>query len=106
MNVFDYLFAESQTFSKYFLVGAREQVTFPELYRDSMRLAGYIQKKVGTGKNIILLSHNNLFFITAYLGILKSGNTVVPINPAIEPDNLAFIINQCACDTGFFGKSC
>lgn len=34
---------------------------------------------------------NNLFFITAYLAIIKSGNICVPLDPAIEKENFRYI---------------
>jgi acyl-CoA synthetase (AMP-forming)/AMP-acid ligase II len=104
MNVFDYFFSETKSLTKNFLLGSKESVTFAELYKNSMLLAGYLQEKAGTGKNIILLSHNNLFFITAYLGILKSGNVVIPLNPAIEAENFDYIVTQCESQLGFVSK--
>lgn len=51
------------------------------------------------------MSNNNLFFITAYLAILKSGNVVVPLNPAIEPGTLKYIVDQCEASIAFVSKN-
>lgn len=104
MNIFDYLFENTKNLQKDFLLGPKEKISFATLYSESQSLAGYLKQNLGTGKNIILISSNNSFCIKAYLGILKSGNTVVPLNPAIEPDNLKYIIEQCSSEYAFIEK--
>jgi acyl-CoA synthetase (AMP-forming)/AMP-acid ligase II len=105
MNFFDYLFRETKNLDKDFLIGAKEHISFDNLYTNCLAVAGYLQKYIGTGQNIILASHNNLFFITTYLGILKSGNVVVPLNPAIEQYNFDYIVNQCGAVLAFMAKN-
>jgi long-chain acyl-CoA synthetase len=39
------------------------------------------------------LSVNNLFFLKAYLSIIKSGNVCIPLDPNIENDNFRYISN-------------
>jgi len=98
MNAFDYFFSHSKDLKKNFCLSQKEQISFNSLYINSLAIAGYLKNTIGTKKNIILISHNNLFFIESYLGILKSGNTVIPLNPVIESDNLNYIIQQCESD--------
>lgn len=90
MNVFDYLFENTAALDKKFLVG-KEELTFGELYQKSGALSEIIREKVGEKKNIILISHNNAFFLTVYFAILKSGNTCVPLDPAIEEEKFRYI---------------
>ncbi|MGE5420834.1 MAG: AMP-binding protein, partial [Chloroflexota bacterium] len=90
MNAFDYFFEKTHSLDKGFLAG-NEEITFRELYSSSSALASWLRKEVGTGKNIIILSVNNLFFIKAYLAVLKSGNVCIPLDPNIEKDNLGYI---------------
>lgn len=105
LNVYDYLFADTRTSDKSFLLGAKESITFEKLYTNSLAVAGYLQHNAGKGQHIPVLSQNNLFFITAYLGILKSGNIAVPLNPAIETENLSYIIKQCDCTCAFISQT-
>lgn len=93
MNCVDYFFEKTSKSDKIFLVG-KEEISFNNLYTNTNKLANYLNKKIGVGNNIILLSVNNLFFITAYLGILKSGNTCIPLDPKIENSNLDYIIKE------------
>ncbi len=62
-----------------------------------MKLAQYLNREIGENNNIILISQNSVFFLIAYLGIMKSGNVCVPLNPVIEQENLDFIIKTTGC---------
>lgn len=105
MNVFDYLFENSKDLDKNFLLGSKETVSFKEFHTESLKLASFLNRYFGDKKNMILISPNSKFFISAYLGILKSGNVCVPLNFAIEQENLDFIIETTDCDTIFMAKS-
>ena len=99
MNVFDYFFETTQNLDKDFVIGPKETISFKELYEYSLKVASYFKEKVGTDKNIVLIGQNSIFFITAYLGILKSGNICIPLNFAIEQENLDFILETTASST-------
>lgn len=103
-NAFDYFFKESQKSNNAFIVNPKDEITFINLYQKCVSLACVLQKKYGTGKRILLISHNNLFFVTSYLAILKSGNIVVPVNPDIDQKNLDFIISHCESGVAFISK--
>jgi long-chain acyl-CoA synthetase len=90
MNAFDYFFEKTSGLDKPFLAG-KEEVSFRHIYNSSLKIATRLEKEVGRNKNIILLSVNNLFFITSYLAILKSGNVCIPLDPNIEKENLNYI---------------
>ncbi|HBZ19822.1 MAG TPA: AMP-dependent synthetase [Bacteroidales bacterium] len=90
MNAFDYFFEKTSAMEKFFLVG-KDNLSFKELYISSSRLASWLRKEYGTNKNILLLSVNNRFFLTAYFAIIKSGNVCIPLDPNIEKENLEYI---------------
>jgi long-chain acyl-CoA synthetase len=90
MNAFDYFFEKSAELDKPFLVG-KEEISFKNLYNNSVSLATWLEREVGRNKNIILLSVNNIFFITSYLAIIKSGNVCIPLDPNIEKENFSYI---------------
>lgn len=104
MNVFDYLFDSTKDLEKDFLLGSKETVSFKKLYNDSLKIASYLKQSIGEGQNILLISPNSVFFLTAYLGILKSGNTCIPTNFAIEQSNLDYILDTTKCTTTFITK--
>ncbi|CAH8282099.1 acyl-CoA synthetase (AMP-forming)/AMP-acid ligase II [Mariniflexile fucanivorans] len=105
MNVFDYLFDLTKNIEKDFLLGSKETSSFKKLYNDGIKIASYLKETIGEGQNIVLISPNSVFFITAYLGIIKSGNTCVPLNFAIEQSNLDYILNTTECSTVFITES-
>ena len=100
MNVVDYLFQQSAESDRPFLMGGQEQINYSTLFANIGSIAGWLRNNLGTDQKIILISDNNLFFITAYLGIMKSGNVCVPLNPAITPESLGHIVRQCDCKNG------
>lgn len=99
MNITEYLFEKTKLLEKNFVLGNQEQITFAELYKQSCRLAFYLSVNVGNNKNIVLVSNNNIFFITGYLGIMMSGNVCVPLDTTIEQRNLDYILNECEAKT-------
>lgn len=90
MNAFDYFFENTNSDDRMFLLG-KETISFRELCISSCSIARFLTKNVGEGKNIILLSPNNLFFLKSYLAIIKSGNICIPLDPAIEAENYSYI---------------
>lgn len=105
MNVFDYLFETTQHLEKDFVLGPKETISFKKLHEDSLKIASYLKVNVGQNQNVVLISPNSVFFITVYLGILKSGNVCVPLNFSIEQDNLDFIIEATNCRNVFMADT-
>ncbi len=95
MNVFDYFFTDSKVKEKDFILGPKETISYKALYKNSHILSKYLKDTFGENNNIVLISPNSVFFVTAYLAIMKSGNACVPVNPDIETNNLNFIVNVC-----------
>ena len=104
MNVFDYFFLYSKDLKKDFVLGPVEQISYNQLYEKGLKLAQYLNREIGENKNIILISQNSVFFLIAYLGIMKSGNVCVPLNPVIEQENLDFITKTTGCKYFFIPK--
>ncbi|REE25107.1 acyl-CoA synthetase (AMP-forming)/AMP-acid ligase II [Winogradskyella pacifica] len=104
MNVFDHLFDSSKHLEKDFLLNSKETVSFHKLHSDSLKIASYLKETIGENQHITLISPNSTFFITAYLGILKSGNICVPLNFAIEQGNLDYILNTTESALVFISK--
>ena len=105
MNVFDYLFDSTKSLDKDFVLGSKETISFNLLFQNSLKIASYLKENIGENQNIILISQNSVFFITAYLGILKSGNICVPLNFAIEQSNLDYILKTTECSFVFIAKN-
>jgi long-chain acyl-CoA synthetase len=109
MNAFDYFFENTHHLEKDFVLGPKETQSFKNLYRNSLALAEYLRHTYREKQNILLLAPNSVFFITAYLAILKSGHVVVPLNRETEQSNLDFIREKCKpvlaiCASGILKK--
>ncbi len=94
MNFFDFLFENTARLTKDFVLGGREKISYIKLWEDSLNLADLIREEAGENQNILLISENSVFFIIAYLAIMKSGNVCIPLNPAIELENLNYIVAE------------
>jgi len=104
MNVFDYFFETSKNLDKDFVLGNKETISYKDLYGNALKIAYFLKEKIGENQHILLVGENSVFFITAYLGILKSGNVCVPLNFAIEQENLDFILNTTETTTVIVSK--
>jgi long-chain acyl-CoA synthetase len=95
MNVVQYLFENSFSMEKDFVLGNKETISYTNLYYQTSRMASYLASSIGSNRNIILVSNNNNFFLISYLGIMMSGNVCVPLDPSIEQKNFDYIVQQC-----------
>ena len=105
MNVFDYFFESTQDLKKDFVLGSKESISYAKLYSDSLILASYLKRTIGSGQNVLIVCPNSVFFLTAYLAILKSGNVCIPLNFAIEQNNLDYVINTTESKSAFISKN-
>src|SRR6476661_6299394 len=71
--------------------GRKEQYTFEDVNELTMRAAGFLAKNgIAAGSRVILFSNNMPEWGMTYFGILKTGATAIPIDPA---STVAEIIN-------------
>ena len=105
MNVYDYLFDESGFLYKNFLLGNKEELSYTALQAEALGLARYLREMYGQNNKILLVSPNSSFFLIAYLGIIKSGNVCVPLNPSIEKQNVSYIKEVCQSEIVFVAES-
>jgi len=104
MNIFDYLFEKTKKTKALMILGPSESASYQDVYNTSLNLAHYLRQNIGSKKKILIVSSNSLFFIIAYLAILKSGNICVPINPDIEKETIKYIMSKCKSSNVFVSK--
>ncbi len=69
--------------------GRKEQYTFEDVKELTMRAAGFFTKNgIGNGSRVILFSNNMPEWGMTYFGILKTGATAIPIDPASTVDEI------------------
>ena len=70
-----------------------ESLTYGELDRRADRLAGRLASLgVGRGTRVAIFVERSSALIVGLLGVLKAGATYVPLDPALPPDRLRFIL--------------
>ncbi|MFN0277500.1 MAG: AMP-binding protein [Pyrinomonadaceae bacterium] len=69
--------------------GRKEQYTYEDVRELTLRSAGFFAKKgIQAGSRVILFSHNMPEWGMTYFGILKTGATAIPIDPASTVDEI------------------
>ncbi len=69
--------------------GKKEQYTFEDVKELTMRAAGFLAKNgIESGNRVILFSHNMPEWGISYFGILKTGATAIPIDPASSVEEI------------------
>jgi acyl-CoA synthetase (AMP-forming)/AMP-acid ligase II len=101
MNCVDYFFENTSNLQKDLIIGTTEKINYLVAYERTILIANFLTNKIGTGKKVLLVSQNSIFWMTTYLGILKSGNICVPLNPSIEQKNFDFIAEKTQCELVF-----
>ncbi len=105
MNFFDFLFENSSEMKKDLILGPMEPKSYQDVFHESGLLANYIRRNIGQQKKILLATSNSPFFVIVYLGILKSGNVCIPLNPQIENEVLDYIIYKTDPEMLFFSEN-
>jgi long-chain acyl-CoA synthetase len=88
------------------LLGSGEDWTFARLDRATDGLATALAASgIEVGDRVGLYCPNTPEFAVAYLGVLKAGGTVVPINLMLNPREIAYILNDAGAKALFFHTS-
>jgi len=73
----------------------KKDVSFSQLDHDSEQFAAAINEKgIQEGDRVGLYCLNSYQFVVSYLGILKAGAIVVPVNLLIKPAEISYILND------------
>ncbi|MDG6257121.1 MAG: AMP-binding protein [Methanomicrobiaceae archaeon] len=96
MNFAHYLLENTGEKTTNFVLGSRCHLTYQDLNEKVNALASYLTRKFGCGHEILLNADNSTFFIIAYLGIIRSGNTAAVIETRISDAHLNDILCRCS----------
>jgi len=85
------------------IVTSEKTVSYAELDAQSDAIAsGLIERGIEPGDHIGLYGVNSAAFVALYLGIQKTGAAVVPINLLLNPEEVAWILNDAEVKTLFY----
>jgi long-chain acyl-CoA synthetase len=88
------------------VVGGGRDLTFADLDAASDGVAGVLARAgLGRGERVGLFCPNGAAFVVAYLGILKVGACVVPINLLLNPLEIGFILCDARARALFYHRS-
>jgi amino acid adenylation domain-containing protein len=72
-----------------------ERITYRELDRRANRLAHHLRGMgIGLERRVVLMIERSVDLVVAMLGAFKSGGAFVPLDPALPPDRLAYILGD------------
>lgn len=78
------------------MVGDEGSYSFADVDAASERAACALRKDgIARGDRVGLYCPNGLAFVACYLGVLKTGAVVVPINLMLGPNEIGFILGDC-----------
>ena len=87
------------------VVNPDQNLTYTELDAQSDAIAAWlIERGIQPGDHIGLYGLNSAAFVALYLGIQKAGATVVPINLLLNPNEVAWILNDAEVKMLFFNE--
>ena len=72
-------------------------MSFLDLDQNSDKMAElFLRMGVEKSDNVVLLLDKSLFFVVAYIGLLKIGAVTVPLNPGFKKSELTYLLNDAA----------
>ena len=75
--------------------GRKEQYTFDDVRELTLRAAGFLADKgIKQSDRVILFSHNMPEWGLTYFGILKTGATAIPIDPASSIAEISILLKR------------
>lgn len=95
MNFVEFLFASSRESEGYFITGAKERLSYRELYERVERTSKWISWRYGSGKEFLLLADNSVFFVVSYLSLMRSGNIPLLVETRVGKEELAALMSSC-----------
>src|ERR1035437_7506784 len=92
---------------RYKLAGTWHTMTYGALWELSDRIAaGMIKSGFNIGDHAALLAPSSPQWVAAYLGILKAGGVVVPIDKELKAAELRHILSDCDARLVFSASPC
>jgi acyl-CoA synthetase (AMP-forming)/AMP-acid ligase II len=101
MNAVDYFFLNTSSLEKEVLVSSREKISYRELSIKVHTLSFWLKENYEQGTPVLLLSPNNVFFVVAYLAIMKVGCVCVPVNPGVESAGFQYVTKKTRASLAF-----
>jgi benzoate-CoA ligase len=98
-NLAEYLFRRAQSIApgeKTAIFFGERTITYDELYRLTAKCSGVLRSLgVNEGDRVAMIMRDCPPFIFTFLGAARIGAIAVPINPALPPPELRYVLDNC-----------
>jgi long-chain acyl-CoA synthetase len=85
---------------KTYLLFEEDEYSYRHMYEVSARVAANLAKRgVGNEEKIVVLMGNCVEFLYLFFGAGRIGAVIVPVNPTLKPDEIAYIANNADATT-------
>ena len=89
------------------VAGIWQEICYRELWEGSGRIAsGLLRRGFQPGEHAALLAPSSSRWVSSYLGILRAGGVVVPIDKELKSAELRHILSDCAARVIFTDTAC
>lgn len=78
--------------------------TYKDIKYLSLRLAGYLNKKVSPQDRVILYAENSVYWCIAYIAIVLRGAIAVPLDVESDRETVEFVINDSEARLIFYSE--
>ncbi len=94
----------SKAFIRYIENGEIVEKSYSDIRRDTLAVCRYFRRMSSHQRHIAILGKTSYEYIVFMLGIILSGNIVVPLAPEISAAETAMLINNADVDAFVYGK--
>lgn len=85
---------------KNFVMYEDREHSYHEVHTRACRVAENLRRAgVGHGDKVVILAGNCMEFLYLYLGLGRLGAVLVPVNPTLKPDEIAYIVHNSDANT-------
>jgi long-chain acyl-CoA synthetase len=87
------------------VISGDRRMRFAELDESTTRAADALRRRgVGVGDRVAILLPNGIEFVQALLATIKAGAVAVPVNTRLSPEEMDYILDDCAPAAVFSGS--
>jgi long-chain acyl-CoA synthetase len=101
MTIPELLEQQARTFgAKNFVLCDDQTHSYQAIHEGATRVAENLARSgVGRGDKVVILTGNCMEFIYLYLGLGRIGAVLVPVNPTLKPEEIAYIVHNSDAET-------
>jgi len=105
MNFVDFLLEESPCDNTIALLTPEGNLSYHALRLQVAKVSGLLRERgLSPGQRVLLIGENSPFWVSSYLGIIKTGLVAVPISPSLDLADLESIVRNTSAAAVFMSR--